>query len=902
VARKLKKHGGDVRASLAEVADGAVRDVVGALDDDELRKTVSTLPPAVGYVLMQTVDQPPEQRERYTLTRLHGEGGLGQVWVARDNDLERDVAFKQIRPERATHPQMWRRFLKEAKITGQLEHPNIVPVYELGHGEEGRPPFYTMRLVRGQTLREAIAEYHQRRKEGHEDPLAHPKLLQAFVSVCQALNYAHSHGVIHRDLKPDNVILGRFGEVVVLDWGLAKVVGSEDENVSQIASGEEAGPGLTQAGQALGTPAYMSPEQAEGRLDRIDRRTDIYGLGAILFEVLTGHAPHRGGGTADLLRRIAQGETPRARAVEPSAPAALEAVCARAMARAPEGRYESPAALADDVQRWLADEPVTAYAEPLRARLGRKLRRHRSLVAGAAVVLLSVATVSSVLAWRIYREKTKAEAAEQVALAQSHLAIDALGEMVLEVQNELEDTPGGFNVRKDILNKARALLERLNDTPATSDRVIRRHILAHMQVGDIAWALGERDRAHQEYLLALELAQRAFDRNPASDKARGNLAALHTKVGESEQFHRKRFDEARRHYESAARAWAELTDKMRKLPDGDPGLDKEERLDLPETERALADAWDHVGKLYYAEEDATKRDAAKAEELLQRSLEIRKRQLAAKPNRENRYRIGVSYLYLADNALKNNDLAGTVTYNEELLKVRQAILKDRPTSLKAKRDVADALLRLGDTLWYAGQHQRACVLYKDSLGWNEQVMWSEPDSPHYRGRVCQSHYCVGCGLLKQGDRQGARSHFHQALQMRERLYREAEGRKALGTAEKSTLMLTLVRCGEHRRAAALADGLRPTADPRVLAEEVAATYGLCMAAVEGSKALDQLGPEERRLRDRYRDLALETAREGIRKGYRTLLFVEGDPDYEPIRALPEYGQLLAEIKTGVKPQ
>src|SRR5262249_29660840 len=127
-----------------------------------------------------------------------------------------------------------------------LEHPNIVPVYELGRGEEGQPPFYTMRLVRGQTLREAIAEYHRRREAGDEDPLDRPKLLQAFVSVCQALNYAHSHGVIHRDLKPDNVILGRFGEVVVLDWGLAKVVGRAEENATHIGTGDEAQPDQTQ--------------------------------------------------------------------------------------------------------------------------------------------------------------------------------------------------------------------------------------------------------------------------------------------------------------------------------------------------------------------------------------------------------------------------------------------------------------------------------------------------------------------------------------------------------------------------------------------------------------------------------------------------------------------------------
>src|SRR5207245_2183773 len=163
----------------------------------------------------------------------------------------------------------------------------------------------------------------------------------AFVSICQAVGYAHSRGIIHRDLKPDNVILGRFGEVVVLDWGLAKVVDRPDENASLISFGDETQIDATHAGQTLGTPAYMAPEQADGRIDLIDRRTDIYGLGAILFEILTGRPPHYGSSTADVLRDIINAETPRARAVEPSVPRALEAICAQAMARARAQRYES---------------------------------------------------------------------------------------------------------------------------------------------------------------------------------------------------------------------------------------------------------------------------------------------------------------------------------------------------------------------------------------------------------------------------------------------------------------------------------------------------------------------------------------------------------------------------------
>ncbi len=160
---------------------------------------------------------------------MHAEGGLGKIWIARDTDLNRDVALKEIKSSTESNSDSWQRFLKEAQITGQLEHPNIVPVYELGRRKEDDQPFYTMRFLRGQTLRAAIAEFHRRRggKPAHRLELQR-QLLEPFVKVCEAVAYAHSRWVIHRDLKPENVVLGAYGEVVVLDWGLAKMVGQAD--------------------------------------------------------------------------------------------------------------------------------------------------------------------------------------------------------------------------------------------------------------------------------------------------------------------------------------------------------------------------------------------------------------------------------------------------------------------------------------------------------------------------------------------------------------------------------------------------------------------------------------------------------------------------------------------------
>src|SRR5262249_7356675 len=155
---------------------------------------------------------PVRQRERYTLSRLHAKGGIGQVWLARDDDLGREVGLKELLPDRAGQPEIWGRVQEEARITGQLEHPGIVPVYGLNKGNDGQKPFYTMRFIRGRTLSDAIKDYHQKREAGEAGPLELRGLLSGFVAVCNAVAYAHSRRVLHRDLKPQNIVLGDFGE------------------------------------------------------------------------------------------------------------------------------------------------------------------------------------------------------------------------------------------------------------------------------------------------------------------------------------------------------------------------------------------------------------------------------------------------------------------------------------------------------------------------------------------------------------------------------------------------------------------------------------------------------------------------------------------------------------------
>lgn len=309
---------------------------------------------------------PEETRQaiaRFTLIRKIGAGGLGTVWLARDERLRRNVAIKEMNPQAADSSKLSKRFQREAEITGHLEHPNVVPLYLSGINAQTGLPFYAMRFLGKQTLAEAIQEYHARRHHAADAPIHLHRLLNAFLDVCQAIAYAHSRGVIHRDLKPENVALDNFGQVLVLDWGLAKLE-TDGELATRLAL--SGGPESISAahsldGDVLGTPLYMSPEQAAGDMDMLDERTDVYGLGTILFAILTGVAPHEnsskshsGRAVKEFLNAIATAETPLPREHNPEVPRELEAICLRAMSKSRFARHGSAEELAKEVESWIA--------------------------------------------------------------------------------------------------------------------------------------------------------------------------------------------------------------------------------------------------------------------------------------------------------------------------------------------------------------------------------------------------------------------------------------------------------------------------------------------------------------------------------------------------------------------
>jgi tRNA A-37 threonylcarbamoyl transferase component Bud32 len=428
VEAHLKAHAGDPQRSLAALGSvGSVRRDLEQVADADVQASLAQVSAArqddaPHATLATTVGESTSSGLRYSILRPHAKGGLGEVFVARDEELHREVALKEIQDKHADHAESRARFLLEAEVTGGLEHPGIVPVYGLGHYGDGRP-FYAMRFIRGDSLKHAIDRFHQDKPAlpAGERLLRLRQLLRRFVDVCNAIAYAHSRGVLHRDMKPGNVMLGKYGETLVVDWGLAKALGHADPDSAEgpLQPNRGGDSGMTQAGSAVGTPAYMSPEQAAGRLDVLGPASDVCSLGATLYSLLTGRGPFMGGNAGEVLSAVQKGQFPRPRQVEPAVPAALEAVCLKAMALRPGDRYPSAQALAQDVERWLADEPVSAWREPLRVRAGRWVRRHQTAVtatAAAVFVALLLGGGGAFLFERQWAERRAEEERQEVRL------------------------------------------------------------------------------------------------------------------------------------------------------------------------------------------------------------------------------------------------------------------------------------------------------------------------------------------------------------------------------------------------------------------------------------------------------------------------------------------------------
>ena len=696
-------------------------------DQSDLPQSEQTTKQMEPHTLTVSTEVP--QIPGYRITAEIARGGMGRVYAGYDLTLGREVAIKMLLPRANAE-----RFITEAKITARLPHPGIPPVYALGTLEDGTP-WLAMKLIRGRTLAELLKKRSSPREEL-------PRFLQVFEQIAQAVGFAHSRGIIHRDLKPLNVMVGEFGEVQVMDWGLAKVLTPvrHGKGASPVEPGGTLGlePGVdmdmsvwgdsaTQAGSVLGTPAYMPPEQARGEIERMDARSDVFGLGAILCQILTGHPPYRSlrgiDDVDDVLRQAARWEVGEAFAALDSCGAEPElvALCKRCLAREQADRPADGGAVAAEVAR------IRQAAEE-RARQ-TELERQRALVREAEQAKrrrLAIVAASSLVAVLL--------AGLAVSLWQMNRAMDAERQAVANAELARENERQAMaNAELARANEAKALAERDAKAAALKAEEIARQQAVLAAEKEKAARLAEkeaRDRAMAALrVMTDELVERQLARSP-------------TLTEENKEFLRKVIAQ----FEGFAAITANDADSRAIRGEGyfRVGLMRYRLGDLKEAEAAFRDA-----------------------------LALQKQLAADFPTRPDfRQVLARTYGNLGNLLRDTGRLAEAEAAYRDALAIQKQLVAEFPTRPDFRQELTKSYNNLGVLLYQTGRPKEAEAVWRDALAIRQQLVAEFPTRPDFRQELASSHNNLGLLLYQTGRPKEAERAFRDALAIRQQLAAE----------------------------------------------------------------------------------------------------------------------------------
>lgn len=808
VRKHLERNNGDPRQSLQSIeAFEVVRSTLGDLGDTEVRTSAEYQTVATpNHDAYSTQGPRPadwaEHKGRFTVLRLHQKGGLGRVSIALDEELHREIALKEILPAHADNEENRSRFVREAEITGALEHPGIVPVYSLGQFADGRP-YYAMRFIRGINFQMAIEDYHREADDSAESQLRFRGLVAKVIHVCQAIEYAHSRGVIHRDLKPGNIMLGDYGETLVVDWGLAK---TRDDGFATDASvappiqpSKRGSSTTTQVGRVVGTPAYMSPEQAAGRLDALGPTSDIYSLGAMLYHLLAGQVPFSGT-EEEVLGNVQLGRFPRPREIKPNVPRALEAISLKAMARMSEDRYQSAREMADDLERFMGDERVRAYAEPLPVRAWRWIRNHKALVlssAAALTVAVTALTVGMVLLTAAYdRERTErsraelsfTEATKQRELAELNfkLARDAVRDYFIAISEDtLLTQPGMQPLRDELLKQALVYYQNFLRQRQTDPSLRGEVAEAHFLVGRISQLIGSLDDALTHYRAAAQLQEQLVADQSEDGKLLSDFGNALNAMGDA-QLRQKHFDEAIASFQQAA-------DVREKLAQADPN-------DI-EAARTYANSVMNIGAVH-----TIMGQLEQAMPLLERAQMIRTAHVESYDTADPKLRrdLGMGYYNLAALRLQLQDLSLAENNFLKAVEIFQSLHDSVPDDMNYQHYLAACLRMLGDLKLNEEQNEESVSYYRQSQAILEQLSRRNPDVLDYAADLAGVYLNLGVQLQQLGQLDEALASVDESAELLEALAKQREGihryRADLGLAQREAgkILSALGRTTEAR--------------------------------------------------------------------------------------------------------
>jgi serine/threonine-protein kinase len=806
VEQHLKRHGDRVDRSLAALAAARpVCDHLAALRDWDLNlslaqagKSACESEPEFDRTITFPVGVSSAGGRRFQLLRPHAEGGLGVVYLARDSELHREVALKQIQERIADDPGSRARFLAEAEITGGLEHPGVVPVYSLGSYPDGRP-YYAMRFIKGESFKQAIAAFHSKKAEGLSlgaRGLELHKLLQRFIDVCNTIDYAHGRGVLHRDVKPSNIIVGRHGETLVIDWGLAKAMGrstsDSDTDEQTLVPSTSSGSAETLPGSALGTPAYMSPEQAAGDLDHLGPHSDVYSLGATLYCLLTGKPPFQEADFGLIRRAVQRGGFPPPRKQDASIDRALEAICLKALAPAPADRYGSARELAEDVERWTAGEPVDAYREPWTVRAGRWVKRHRVGVSASVAALVMAAACLGAATGLLLRAYKETGLQRDKARDRFEIAREAVDRFSTQVSESTELKAHGLeSLRRELLNSAVDFYRRLAEQEASDPRLETDRGRAYTRLGALLRDLDRHDEARS-----------AFDKAALIFR---HLARAHRRIASyrrelAEILHRRGLlEHDTGHYDAAAPPHREALALRERLASESPGV--------LESQRDLASSLHALGRL---ERDSGQ--LAAAAPFYQKALALRQGLLQAHPDNSDlqddlawtefnlgnlyvrmsridegerayqhcialwerltkAYPLVVSYPFILANGYNNlanlyentGRLGAAEQFHRQSLTIHTRLVADHPLVPMYEEDLAKSLQNLARVEAQLGRTEAALTGFEEAIGIRGRLMSAHPEVLEYAANLAETYADLGDLERDRGHPRAALGWYDRAL-------------------------------------------------------------------------------------------------------------------------------------------
>ncbi len=751
----------ELAGELAEYLDG-VRMIHAALHDAPPAPHVKAI---AGAAEQPPRDAPPQVLGDYELGRELGRGGMGIVYEARQLSLNRQVALKVLPFAAVLDQRQIARFRNEAQAAAQLHHPHIVPVYAVGH--ERGIHFYAMQLIEGQSLHQAIADLRVARGPVPTGPHAttapdattiaaagekqgaqavRPTQLRTTLGqiheksffqtaatlgmeAAEALAHAHDLGIVHRDIKPSNLMLDRQGKLWITDFGLARVQ-------SEL--------GVTHTGDIVGTLRYMSPEQARGRADRVDGRSDIYALGATLYELLTLQPAFPEENHAELLAQISHTEPRRLRDINPAIPADLENVVLRAMDKDRERRYATAEEFARDLRCFIEGKPTIARPPTLVDRFGKWVRRRQKLVAAAGVVLVLLTGAATISAVLIARANHQTQAAAQVAEQNLQDALRVIDHFGGELADRMADVPGAEPFRMELLRDTQAYYEHLLST--TSADVRGELASTHFRSAEVAAKLGDFSTAEREYAAALIDWRRELDASPGDRLLLQRIAMGEHQFGTLCSAH-GRADEARQHYSTAAELREQLA--AAQPEETDAGVE-------------LAETLINLGLLEFAANE-TAVGIAHVRQGTERLSAARRLQ----PNDESLLR----RLAVARNSLsfvlRDIDPPGAIrACQQAALELAQLVQRTPPTAQTAqvsrRADLAMTQNNLGALAGRAGDWATAAKYYQLATDQLTELVRREPLNPARRRELAIAGGNAAVALVNEQDWERAAAEFADA--------------------------------------------------------------------------------------------------------------------------------------------